>query len=398
MLVIFVLPDLPRSGAATRTVHLAEGLASSGISVVVAAFGGADPDLAARLRTSGVDVLHLLPSAWRLGRYIRSQPDIVLHAAMPTAGLAGWLLSRWYRLPMVYSYTNCLHSERPFRRRTLMDSLKACIERFIALRCDVLHAVSESVAEQLATSFPQAAERVQVFVHPPTPPIESVEAGAGGIDLAEFAGAYPKLLAVGRLLPHKRFDDAVRAVAILRNRWPRAVLVIAGSGPEFAQLRALTQRLGVDSNVKLTGQSRRLTDLFAWADVLVHPSLYEGYPRVGAEARSLAVPIVSVDSPYGRELVRSGRLVRLARPCDSQSLAAAIIDVITFSASELPGYGDTQQIEELSETYRRLAVRTRRRKAWVRRPTAASRGLEPREIRNLLPWPGGSKNASPRCH
>jgi glycosyltransferase involved in cell wall biosynthesis len=160
----------------------------------------------------------------------------------------------------------------------------------------------------------------------------------------------------------------------------------------------LTQRLGVDSNVKLTGQSRRLTDLFAWADVLVHPSLYEGYPRVGAEARSLAVPIVSVDSPYGRELVRSGRLVRLARPCDSQSLAAAIIDVITFSASELPGYGDTQQIEELSETYRRLAVRTRRRKAWVRRPTAASRGLEPREIRNLLPWPGGSKNASPRCH
>jgi hypothetical protein len=43
----------------------------------------------------------------------------------------------------------------------------------------------------------------------------------------------------------------------------------------------------------------------------------------------------------------------------------------------LPGYGDNQQIEELSETYRRLAARKHPRKAWVLRPTAANRGLEP---------------------
>jgi glycosyltransferase involved in cell wall biosynthesis len=354
MLVVFLLPDLPRSGAATRTVHLAEGLTSIGISVAVAAFGRADPDLTARLRKAGINVLQSLSAVWLLSRYVRNHSDIVLHAAMPTAGLACWLLSRWYGLPMVYSYTNCLHRERPFRRWTPMDSLKAIIERFIAVRCDVLHAVSESVAEQLKASFPQSAERVLVFVHPPTAPADT---GTARIDLTGFSDAYPKLLAVGRLLPHKRFDDAIRAVAILRNRWPKAALVIAGNGPELAKLRALTQELGADANVKLTGQSRSLTDLFMWADVLVHPSLYEGYPRVGAEARALALPIVSVDSPYGRELARGDGTVRLARPCDGLSLAAAIGNVATADTGQPPGYADNQQIQELSDTYRRLATR-----------------------------------------
>ena len=362
MLVVFLLPDLPRSGAATRTVHLAEELASIDISVVVAVFGRADPDLTARLRKAGIDMLQSLSAVWLLSRYVRNHSDIVLHAAMPTAGLACWLLSRWYGLPMVYSYTNCLHSQRPFRRWTPMDSLKAIIERFIAVRCDVLHAVSESVAEQIKASFPQSAERVLVFVHPPTAPIESADTGTARIDLTGFSDAYPKLLAVGRLLPHKRFDDAIRAVAILRNRWPKAALVIAGNGPELAKLRALTQELGADANVKLTGQSRSLTDLFMWADVLVHPSLYEGYPRVGAEARALALPIVSVDSPYGRELARGGGTVRLARPCDGQSLAAAIGNVVTADTGQPPGYADNQQIQELSDTYRRLATRAHPRK------------------------------------
>jgi glycosyltransferase involved in cell wall biosynthesis len=367
VLVVFLLPDLPRSGAATRTVHLAEELVSIDISVVVAVFGRADPDLTARLRKAGIDTLQSLSAVCLLSRYVRNHSDIVLHAAMPTAGLACWLLSRWHGLPMVYSYTNCLHSERPFRRWTPMDSLKAIIERFIAVRCDVLHAVSESVAEQLKASFPQSAERVQVFVHPPTTPIESADTGTGRIDLTGFSDAYPKLLAVGRLLPHKRFDDAIRAVAILRSRWPKAALVIAGTGPELAKLRALTQELGAGPNVKLTGQSRRLTDLFIWADVLVHPSLYEGYPRVGAEALALALPIVSVDSPYGRELARGGGIVRLARPCDGQSLAAAIGNVVAAVTGQPPDYADDQQIKELFDTYRRLATRAHPRKGWTRR-------------------------------
>jgi glycosyltransferase involved in cell wall biosynthesis len=104
-----------------------------------------------------------------------------------------------------------------------------------------------------------------------------------------------------------------------------------------------------------------------WADVLVHPSLYEGYPRVGAEARALALPIVSVDSPYGRELARGGGTVRLARPCDGQSLAAAIGNVVTADTGQPPGYADNQQIQELSDTYRRLATRAHPRKGLARR-------------------------------
>ncbi len=51
MRVIFLLPDLPRSGAATRTIHLAELLVELGISIEVATFlAHVDSGLEARLR------------------------------------------------------------------------------------------------------------------------------------------------------------------------------------------------------------------------------------------------------------------------------------------------------------------------------------------------------------
>ncbi|HWF75523.1 MAG TPA: glycosyltransferase family 1 protein [Solirubrobacteraceae bacterium] len=103
----------------------------------------------------------------------------------------------------------------------------------------------------------------------------------------------PYLLGVGDLRAKKNFAALVRAYAALR-RDPgiphRLVLagVDAGSGPEL-------RRLAGEHPLELTGyvSDARLDALIRGAEVLVHPSLYEGFGLVLLEAMARGTPVVA---------------------------------------------------------------------------------------------------------
>ncbi|WP_255306008.1 glycosyltransferase [Streptomyces sp. Wb2n-11] len=60
---------------------------------------------------------------------------------------------------------------------------------------------------------------------------------------------------VGRLVPGKRFDVLVRAVAALPGAW----LLLAGDGPDADALRTLASRLGAADRIRLLGECDALT-------------------------------------------------------------------------------------------------------------------------------------------
>lgn len=339
MRVLFVLPDLPRSGAATRTVHLAEQLVAHGDRTAVVTFRRAiDPGLADRLQRSSVEILRLrrLRTLCRLRRVVAGAADTVIHAAMPSAGVVGWIIAKLAGRPMVYSYTNCLHVQRPFREKSLTDRLKALLERFIARKAHALHAVSHAVADQLQLAYPGAAPRILAIPYLTTAPVSVMPNGV----FAQSRDAYPRLLSMGRLLPHKRFEDAIRAVVAIRATWPTVVLVIVGTGPEHHRLLRLVDEFGLEETVHLIGPSSSPGKFFSWADLLVHPSVHEGYPRVFAEANAHDLEIVSIDTPYAREYARAGGRVRLARPLDSSSLASRVLEAASCDAAERVRLGE----------------------------------------------------------
>ncbi|MFC5108338.1 glycosyltransferase [Kibdelosporangium philippinense] len=157
----------------------------------------------------------------------------------------------------------------------------------------------------------------------------------------------------------------MRAVAAIRDKWPKVRLVVLGSGSERHQLARLVAELGVMDSVVFTGESNSPARLFDWADLLVHPSLYEGYPRVFAEAIAAGTPVVSIDSPYARELTKGGASVFLARPMDSASLAATIVEALqnVGSTNAHNGYGADASICGLCELYAGLPIRADRARA-----------------------------------
>jgi len=146
-------------------------------------------------------------------------------------------------------------------------------------------------------------------------------------------GEPPLLLAVGRLIPKKGFDDLVRAAAVLRARGRRCRVEIAGEGPERDALSALAASLGIADDVHLAGSvplERLVTDQYSRAAALVIPAVIaedgdrDGIPTVILEAMALGVPVVSTPVSGIPEAVEDGETGFLVPPRDPERLADAI--------------------------------------------------------------------------
>lgn len=105
-----------------------------------------------------------------------------------------------------------------------------------------------------------------------------------------------RLLYVGRADPYKNLCVLVEALAILRNNSSFPVtLTVAGSKDErYPEAENLARELGLTDAINWTGYLTRdnLVDLYRTADVLVHPSRYEGFGLQILEAMSCGLPVV----------------------------------------------------------------------------------------------------------
>jgi glycosyltransferase involved in cell wall biosynthesis len=316
--VLFVLPDLPLSGAATRTGRLAHDLVAGGDVVRVAVLHNkVSPSLARQMTVDGVEILVLTrrQDRARLRSGLLDGGPTVVHAAMPTAGGVGLMIARRHGLAFVYSVTNSLHIDRPFRTETPRDRLKVVLERLVIDHADAVHAVSHGVARQIAARHPAAIRRTHTVVHPPTEPPGTLASFSG------YATAAPRLLCLGRLVDHKRVEDAIEAAALLRGVCPLVHLAVVGTGPRLPDLRLLVQKRDLCEHVTIVGESANPAAYFQWADILVHPSLYEGYPRAVAEALAHGVSVICSASAHAP----AGSGIYYSRPLDPTDLANEIL-------------------------------------------------------------------------
>jgi glycosyltransferase involved in cell wall biosynthesis len=113
-----------------------------------------------------------------------------------------------------------------------------------------------------------------------------------------------KVVTVGRLIPLKRVDKVIQAVAQLEG----VGLVIIGDGLERGRLEALASALGITDRVYFAGMKSKAETLalMATCDVLVLNSTHEAFPHVVLEAMALALPVVATAVGGVPEVVRDG--------------------------------------------------------------------------------------------
>lgn len=154
-----------------------------------------------------------------------------------------------------------------------------------------------------------------------------------GVDVARFADADPadvgpgkKILFLGRLERRKGLEVLIQAMTRFRDR-ADIELLVAGSGPEERDLRALAERLLV--NARFLGRVDEATkaSLFKRADVYCAPGLGgESFGIVLVEAMAAGTPVVCSDLP-GFKAVAAGAAV-LVTPGNAGLLADGLKRVL----------------------------------------------------------------------
>jgi glycosyltransferase involved in cell wall biosynthesis len=113
----------------------------------------------------------------------------------------------------------------------------------------------------------------------------------------------PPLLYAGRLIPEKRIDLLLQAVAKMKLSSVRAnacLLGIVGDGPDRRRLEALVVALDIVPRVKFYGRLPDIADMWrvlAGARIAVQPSAREGFGLFPLEAIALGRPVVTCEAP-----------------------------------------------------------------------------------------------------
>lgn len=317
-------PD--RGGAETVVMQLVAGLDRARVEPSVVTLK--DGDFARELRAAEaqlVDAAYLgrmrnvgrtLKVVSRLAGAIRSTRADIVHSHGTIAHIVGGLAAWRARVPAIHHVHDLFADTRSFD----------AVLQHLALRVPaaVIVAVSHSARSRLlATGAPYNRVRV---VHngvsmQPTPPA--------------FTSDAPAVVWCGRLQRWKGTHVFLDAAAAVRERHPEARFWVVGGTlfdkeREYAdELRRQASALGLDDAVTFTGHVPDARPYLAAADVVVHSSISpEPFGLVIAEALAEGKPIVAFDEGGPAEMIESGRSGRLVEPGSTESLAAAISDLL----------------------------------------------------------------------
>lgn len=139
--------------------------------------------------------------------------------------------------------------------------------------------------------------------------IRIVHNGVDPDDVPPVKSPTPLFLAMGRLVPNKRFDALLRMWEAVRPV-TGGRLVVLGDGPDAARLRSLA---GPDAFLPGWVPEEEKQHLLRSAWVLLHPSAVEGWGLGIMEAAVRETPAVGFDVPGVRDSVVHGQTGELAR-------------------------------------------------------------------------------------
>ncbi len=166
-------------------------------------------------------------------------------------------------------------------------------------------------------------------------PRERVSVTAPGIEARFVPGpgrdARPLVVAVGRLVPVKRFDLLFRALVEARRQVPDLRAVVIGEGYERPALESLRDRLGAADWIELPGRvdDDELVSWYQRAWLVAGASLREGWGMTLTEAAACGTPAVATDIAGHRDAVvdgQTGLLVPDSVPAMAGALARVLLD------------------------------------------------------------------------
>lgn len=206
-----------------------------------------------------------------------------------------------------------LHGEWPGRFEPLLgDVLRAA---------DWITVPSQATAHYALTIAPEVGSRLSVIQN-------ACIASRDAICPIPFE--MPRLLFLGRLSPEKGCDVALAAFQLVKERYPRVRLTVAGDGQARGELEDLVSELRIEDSVDFLGEvpPARVAPLFDASTLVIVPSRSEGFGLVALEAAHRGRPVVATRVGGLPEVVVHGETGIIVEPDDPSAIARAVVELL----------------------------------------------------------------------
>jgi glycosyltransferase involved in cell wall biosynthesis len=145
-------------------------------------------------------------------------------------------------------------------------------------------------------------------------------------------GLRPEHLVVGMVANFNRSVKGVRylveAAPSIVRAVPQVRFLLVGRGDQEAELRQLTDRLGVAEQVIFAGYADNVDEYYALMHVSVLTSLSEGFSITLLESMSHSLPVVVTDVGGNREVVADGVTGYLVPPRDTPAFVDRVVRLL----------------------------------------------------------------------
>jgi glycosyltransferase involved in cell wall biosynthesis len=274
--------------------------------------------------SSGMDKLKI----WMNLNKLVATTDLIIATSELTPTYITWLLSLWYRKPLIADV-------QVYLSRWIKDSNKPIhnhLCRFIYPRISYIRCVAEGVAEDLLSNYnvpdknlstiyvPFELEEIQQVAELPIPTSHSQ------------IFSKPTIVTVGRFTSQKRFDVAIEAFNYFYKQYSiDANFLILGDGELRPQLEKQVKNLGLTDRIFMPGFVENPHAYVKSSQVFLLSSDYEGLPRVLIEALAVGCPVVATNCPSGPdEILKGGECGGLLTPMgEPEKIGQAIAQVLT---------------------------------------------------------------------
>jgi len=337
--ILQVLPSLAGGGVERGTIDVAAAVVKAGGKATVVSAGG---HMVRELERAGAKHIAMRVDSknavtmWRnvrpLAALIESAGVDLVHARSRAPAWSARAAARRGGVPFVTTFHGTYNFSNWFKKR--YNAIMGSGDRVIA--------ISEFIADHVKTHYRVPADRIEVIHRgvdldifaPQAVPVPRILAMAERWRLPD---GVPVLMLPGRLTRWKGQTVFLDALARIGEAECMGVIVGGDQGRTSyrEELEERIKALGLESRVRLVGDTNDMAAAFMLADIVVSASTDpEAFGRIVVEAQAMGRPVIASNHGAASETVIEGVTGWLVTPGDPEALATAIRNALGISEEQ----------------------------------------------------------------
>lgn len=333
--VVYLTDKLAYGGTPLQIIELALHLDRARFRPYLIALSQIEAAIRERLEQSNIQMecleqanwvrVNALPAAWKLYRSLRRLAPEIVHAFLTTGNVLGAVLGTLARVPVIVSS----HRDLGGFDGKWITRMNFWTDRHLATS---VTANSLAVREALAQRSNAPAETIRLLYNGID--LKKIETANRGLAKRQELGLPPNALAIGviaNIRVAKGHQYLLEAFNRIAPHVPQACLLICGFAGDHDLMKTL-QRLaaagGAAGRVWFMNSRNDIPEMLHALDVVVSPSLSEGFSNAILEAMAAGKPVIATRVGGSPEQIIDGVTGLLVPPQDAGAIAQALLTLL----------------------------------------------------------------------